>query len=115
MRLLLVVDDWEALEVYETRLGVMFEVHCAAFGSEGVRMAKELRPDRVLIDLTLEDMTPSEACQQLRSSPETRSVPLTLVLNVDEPTPELEGLFPRSGDRVVQRPYELQKLLNSLK
>jgi len=77
--LLLIVDDWEALEVYETRLGPHFRILTAAFGSEGLRVAQEQRPELIFIDLTMEDMHASEACESLRSMPETRAIPLILI------------------------------------
>ena len=48
-RLLIVIDDWEALELYEERLGAYFSLSSTFFGSDGIRMARESRPDRILL------------------------------------------------------------------
>lgn len=113
--LLLIVDDWEALEVYENRLSPHFHLRSASFGSDGVRMALEFQPDRIFLDLTFEDMSTSEACLALRASSATRSIPITLVLSRDEKTLDLAGVFPLPGDRSVQRPYPFSELLEKLK
>lgn len=113
--LLLIVDDWEALEVYENRLSSHFSLRSASFGSEGVRMAAELRPDRIFLDLTFEDMNADEACHALRASSATQSIPITLVLSQDEKSLEIPGIFPRSGDHSVRRPYPFAELLEKLK
>ncbi len=110
-RLLVVVDDWEALEVYETRLEPFFEVRGAPFGSEGLRLAQEERPDRILLDLTFEDMHAQEACEKLRAIPGMRTVPLTIILNEGEEKFELAGAFPLPGDHVLHRPYDLNELI----
>lgn len=113
------IDDWEALEVYENLLGAHFKLHLAAFGSEGIRLAQELAPkeplDRVFIDLTLEDMHASEACEKLRKDPTTQNLPLTIILNQDEELLEIPGLFPLPGDQVYRRPYPFDQLLEGLK
>jgi len=110
--LLLIVDDWEALEVYETRLSPHFRILTAAFGSEGLRVAQEQRPELIFIDLTMEDMHASEACERLRAMPETRAIPLILILNENEKAVEKAGVFPLPGDRLVRRPYRLEELIS---
>ena len=116
--LLIVVDDWEALDVYEELLGSKFSLVSAPFGSEGVRMARDLsnerRPDRILLDLTLEDMHASEACEKLRAREETRTIPVTVVLNAEEPAFERPGVFPLPGDQLLRRPYQPAQLVELL-
>ena len=69
-KLLLVVDDWEALERYEDRLAPHFAATEAwPLGSEGLKRATEEAFDLILIDLTLEDLTPAEAEARLKSHP----------------------------------------------
>ncbi len=75
-KLLLIVDNWELLERYEERFSQAFEVECAPFGSDGVRMARENPPDLILLNLNFEDMTIREACLALRSDSLTRDIPI---------------------------------------
>jgi CheY-like chemotaxis protein len=119
INLLIIVDDWEALEVYENILGAHFKIHSSPFGSEGIRLAQEWSSHeplgRVLIDLTFEDMHASEACEQLRKDPRTQKIPLTVILNEGEELLELPGRFPQAGDQVYQRPFPFEQLLDDLK
>lgn len=80
-KLLLIVDDWELLERYEERFSNDFSVFCAPFGPEGIRMAREERPDLILLNLTFENMTNEEACQSLRADPQTTGIPIVSVGN----------------------------------
>ena len=107
-KLLLIVDDWEALEVYEGRFTSHFEVHGAPFGNEGVRVAQELMPDLILLDLVFEDMSPEEGVQALKSNPVTQDIPIVVILD----TP-LENIPP--GVRAVARPYDFSELLRLMK
>jgi CheY-like chemotaxis protein len=112
--LLLIVDDWEALEVYEDRLKNVFRIHSAVFGKEGVQLAREISVDRILIDLTFEDMHASEACEELRAHPKTRKIPLTVIFNQEEKPFEKEGVFPLPFDQFHSRPYPFDQLLQDL-
>ncbi len=112
--LLVVVDDWEALEVYEAHLEPYFDLTLAPFGSEGLRIAKETRPRRVLLDLTFEDMTPGEAIEAFRSDRLTAEIPLTVVFSRGAEPYAREAVYPRPGDHSVRRPYELAELLGFL-
>ncbi|MFL5812419.1 MAG: hypothetical protein ACJ763_02480 [Bdellovibrionia bacterium] len=112
--LLLIVDDWEALEVYEDRLKNYFRIYSAAFGGEGIRIAQEVAVDRILIDLTFEDMNAGEACEKLRSLPKTQNIPLTVIFNEDEKPFEKPGVFPLPADQLHRRPYPFERLLQEL-
>lgn len=53
-------------------------------GAEGIRKAKELRPDLVIMDITLPDMSGIEATRELsKSLSDTRTVMLSVHLRVD--------------------------------
>ncbi len=114
-RVLLIVDDWEALEVYENRFArAGFDVHGASFGAYGIDQAVELRPDHIFIDLTFEDMHAQEACAELRQREDTRQIPITVVLNAGEAELTLPGRFPLVGDRVLRRPFDIASVTESL-
>jgi CheY-like chemotaxis protein len=49
----------------------------AADGAQGVRMATELRPALILMDLSLPVMDGWEAIRRLKADPETAAIPIT--------------------------------------
>src|SRR4051794_21802056 len=79
MRLLLIVDDWEALERYENELAGHFELLSAPFGEMGIDLAREEKPDLLFVDLTFEDMTPAEARKALTDDEMTARIPAIIV------------------------------------
>ena len=76
----LVVDDDEAARAIlsdalaETR----FRVEVAAGGREGVRLARELKPAAVFLDLRMPDLGGREALDLLRSDPATVRLPIVI-------------------------------------
>ena len=56
-----------------------YRVAEAETGEDGVRLAGELLPDLVLMDIALPGMNGIEALRQLRTSPTTRNIPVMAV------------------------------------
>jgi len=52
------------------------EFHGAASGEEGYRMAREVLPDVIFMDINLPDITGIEVMQRLRAQPDTRDIPI---------------------------------------
>ena len=69
-QLLLVDDDAAALQVYSELLRTVgYEVWEASTGQEGLRAARERRPDLVLLDVMLPDISGVEVCRQIKADP----------------------------------------------
>ena len=77
----LAVDDEETYRfiIREMLTDAGFEVGEAASGLEGLQLTDEFRPDVILLDLRLSDMTGFEVVEQLRQNPRTARVPVIIV------------------------------------
>jgi hypothetical protein len=105
--LLMIVDDWEALERYEERLSPGFSaVEGWPMAKEGLARARECSWGAILLDLVFEDVTPAEAVAVLKQDPLTSGVPLIVVGSREE----LEGLSLHERDQRVFRPFEWPRL-----
>jgi CheY-like chemotaxis protein len=105
--LLMIVDDWEALERYEERLSASFtEAEGWPMAKEGLERARERRWGMILLDLVFEDVTPGEAVAALKRDPQTSGVPLVVVGSRDE----LEPLALSDRDQRIHRPFEWSDL-----
>ena len=80
-RRVLVVDDEETARfIVRGMLGdARHELVEAATGRDGLRRAREVRPDIILLDLRLTDMTGLDFCDQLSNEPDVAKVPVVLV------------------------------------
>jgi PAS domain S-box-containing protein len=83
--LVLVIDndrDARALIAhYLTEAG--YRVECAADGGEAIRLAEALRPDAITLDILLPDRDGLLILAELKSSPETRDIPVVVVSVTD--------------------------------
>jgi len=72
------VDDNEGSRYAVTRVLELagFEVGEAANGEQALRMARDLQPDLVLLDINLPDIKGFEVCRRLKLASETSAIPV---------------------------------------
>ena len=78
---ILIVDDSHFLRLSNTRAltHAGYEVISAADGEEGLRLAREHKPDLVILDLMLPKLPGQLVLRALRSYPETASIPVMIL------------------------------------
>ena len=78
---LLIVDDVELfIQLQVSHLGHQrYNIHTARSGSEGLEMARSLKPDLILLDLFMPDMNGDQVCRILKEDPKTATIPVVLV------------------------------------
>ena len=78
---MLVVDDdpvsVHLLEIILDRSG--YEVEAARSAGEGFQKMAANRPDVVIIDDMMPDMTGGDMCRQMKNDPELQSIPVILI------------------------------------
>ncbi len=76
-RLLLVDDYRDALDMWALYLRTLgFEVETASDGLSAVRIATDMLPDLVVMDLALPGLSGCEAARLLRAQPRTAHIPM---------------------------------------
>jgi CheY-like chemotaxis protein len=83
-RLLVIDDEQEIVSVLEEHFSALgYEVDVAYGGPHALRRATERRPDAVLLDISMPDMSGDEVLARLRAM--DRSIPVVMLTgNVDE-------------------------------
>lgn len=113
---ILVADDsvtiQKVVELTFSREGV--ELTPARSGQEALRMAQEIKPDLMLIDLSMPDMSGYEVCATLRKSPLFKEVPIILLAGTFEPFNEAEGRRVGAND-FVSKPFDSQTLIGKVR
>lgn len=114
-QLVLVVEDephdWE---IYGKMLWYNgFDVLYAREGAEGLALAREYRPDLVLLDLGLPEMDGLELCKRLKEDPATSGVPVLIL------TARPEGKYGEKArlagcDRYLEKPKTPLEVLNEV-
>jgi signal transduction histidine kinase/DNA-binding response OmpR family regulator len=102
-RVLAVDDEPDALAlVTETLRPAGYEVATASGGREGIAMATAGRPDVVLLDLMMPDVTGFEVVEALRANPATRDMPV-LIVTAKELTAEDKAMLSGRVAGVLQK------------
>jgi two-component system phosphate regulon response regulator PhoB len=79
-------------------------------GEEALNIAREHKPDLVLLDWMLPLMSGIEVCRQLRRNPETREIPIVMLTARGEEGDKLRGLD-SGADDYVTKPFSPSELI----
>ncbi|MET0405022.1 MAG: response regulator, partial [Cystobacter sp.] len=115
--ILLNINDNEANRYAVTRIlrASGFQVMEGGTGAEALRLASDLRPDLVILDVKLPDLNGIEVCRRLKSDPRTSSiVVMHLSANYIRTENKVEGL--ESGaDGYLTQPVDTAELLATVR
>ena len=88
-----------------------FGVRCAYTGAEGLRMAEEERPDLVLLDWMLPDLSGVDVCRMLT---ETYNVPIVMLTARSSVDDKLLGLE-TGADDYITKPFDLREVVGRVR
>lgn len=114
---ILIVDDEadirSTVEFNLSREG--FRTVTAGLGREAVERAADTpRPDLIVLDLMLPDISGTEVCRQLRQSPKTRSIPILMLTAKTDAIDRVVG-FEVGADDYVTKPFSVRELVLRVK
>jgi len=107
-RILIIEDDEGILKILRRVLGYEgYQVDTALEGQSGLTLAREVRPDLVILDWMLPGMDGLEVCRNIRNTSKTPILMLTAKDNISD---RVQGLDAGADDYVV-KPFEIDELL----
>jgi len=112
----LVVEDESAQrEVLQYNLEAEgFRVVMAVNGDEALLFLREEKPDLVVLDWMLPNVSGIEICRRVKANPETRSIPIIMLSARSEEGDRVRGLETGADDYVV-KPYSVVELMARLR
>jgi len=118
VKVLLVDDEADIRRIAALSLSGVggMEVAQASGGSEGIRMAREDRPDVILLDMMMPGLDGPATFQALRSDPETSAIPVVF-LTAKAMSAEVDRLRDLGARGVLIKPFDpmaLPRLLREL-
>lgn len=115
MTTLLLVEDneenWDMLSRRLRRRG--YEVVIATDGQQGVEQAKSIKPDLILMDISLPVLNGWEATQQILSLPQLKSVPI-IALTAHAMASDREKALSVGCVDYHTKPVELDRLITQI-
>ncbi len=108
---LVVEDELAQREVLAYNLDAEgFRVIRAANGDEALLLVEEDRPDIIVLDWMMPNLSGIEVCRRLKTRPDTRSIPIIMLSARSEEVDKVRGLETGADDYVV-KPYSVVELM----
>src|SRR2546422_7528681 len=109
---ILVVDDTpKNVKLLADLLTVKgYTVVTAASGAEALKQVEAERPDMVLLDVVMPEMTGYEVCRKIRENPATGILPVVMVTSLDPSEERIRGLD-AGADDFLTKPVNQPELL----
>lgn len=108
--IMIVEDDLstaEMLSAYFSSLG--YQVSQVGWGYDAVKVAVDVEPDLIVLDIHLPDIDGYEVCRRLRNHRRTRDTPIIFLTQRDERGDRLTGLDLGAIDYIT-KPFDVQEL-----
>ena len=114
-KVLLVDDEQDILVLLKYNLEKEnFLVQTASNGREGIEIAKEFKPDIIVLDVMMPEMDGIETCLELRQIPELKTVLITFLTARGEDYSQIAG-FESGADDYITKPIKPRVLVSRLK
>ena len=109
-QILIIEDDVDLAEMLNAYFRVQgYEILTATWGEDGVRVAQEIVPDVILLDIRLPDIDGYEVCRRIRATRRTREIPIIFLTEKRERSDKLVGLELGAVDYIT-KPFDIQEL-----
>src|SRR6056297_1860213 len=90
-----------------------YDVRVGVNGAITLDMARQQRPDIIISDIEMPEMTGHELCRAIKSDDQLRSVPVILLSTLSEPEDVIRGLD-CGADNYVTKPYRTAYLISRM-
>jgi two-component system, OmpR family, alkaline phosphatase synthesis response regulator PhoP len=113
-RVLVVDDEPDLIRILEFGLRAAgYQVEIAADGQEGLKKAREIRPDIILLDLMLPKLDGYKVCRLLKFDERYRQIPI-IILSARTQEGDQALAKEMGANRFVTKPYEFSEILGHI-
>jgi twitching motility two-component system response regulator PilH len=112
MALILIVDD-SPTEVHVMKKALErhgYRTAVAGDGEEGIRLARQMHPDLIFMDIVMPGVNGYQATRTLSNDPNTRAIPIVMVTSKGQETDRIWGLRQGAVDYMV-KPVSMDQLV----
>lgn len=109
-KLLLVEDNKELLQILQQLFEPFYKVYLANNGKEGLALTYEHKPNLIISDVMMPEMSGTEMCLQIKNNIDLCHIPIILLTALNTTEQNIEGLN-RGADDYISKPFNAQLLL----
>ena len=117
MKKILFIEDESALQ--KTFGDVLkqegYEMISSLNGEVGLRLAKDRKPDLILLDLILPKMNGFEVLKELKAAPETKDIPIIVLTNLEGVADVDKAIELGATTYLVKAQYSLEEVVEKIK
>lgn len=113
-KVLIVDDEQDIVESLQFVLEASgFECHCAYNGEDGLKMAKEVLPDLIILDVMMPKMNGYKISRLLKYDNKYKNIPILMVTARSQEDDKLIG--EETGvDEYITKPFELDEIVKKV-
>lgn len=105
-KILIVDDDSDALKVVgSVLLEKNIDISLAQNGQTALKRVEEIKPDIILLDISMPDISGFEVCKRLKKNEKTKDIPIIFLTARDQTNEVVEG-FKLGAVDYITKPYE---------
>jgi two-component system phosphate regulon response regulator PhoB len=109
--ILVIEDERDILDIVAYNLGrAGFEVLTAEDGLAGLDLARQRRPDLIVLDLMLPGLDGKDVCRRIRQGEDTREIPILMLTALVDETDRVVG-FELGADDYLTKPFSPRELV----
>ncbi len=116
MKKILIIEDEEILcNLLQKKLTIEgYETHIARDGEEGIKKAKELLPDLILLDIIMPKMGGFEVMEEASKDEQLSSIPIIVVSNSGQPVEIDRAQKLGARDWLVKTEFDPQEVIEKV-
>lgn len=117
MKRILFIEDESALQKTfgEILKQEGYEITSALDGESGLRLAKDKKPDLILLDLILPKLHGFEVLKKLKEDPKTKEIPIVVLTNLEGIGDVEKALELGATTYLVKENYSLEEIIEKIK
>jgi len=92
-----------------------YQVKKALDGELGLKLAKEFKPDLILLDLILPKLDGFGVLEELKKDPATKDIPVIILTNLESSADVEKALSLGATTYLVKANYELEEVVQKIK
>ena len=114
-KLLIIDDEIDFVKMVEMRVkSAGYAVITASDGMDGLKKAREEKPDLIILDIMLPEIDGNHVCKILKGDPDHKNIPI-IILTARTQKKDEELAKEAGADAYLQKPFESEILLDKIR